>query len=1098
MKKERELSPVKQALLERWKRGEADAPPEGIVPRPAASPQPLSFSQQRQLFLELLEPGSAVNNLSVCFELEGPLDVGALRESVRRMFDRHETLRTQFDMRHGLPSPQVSRTARVSLPLVELGHLPEGERLDEALRRARAEALEPIDLEKAPLLRLALFQLGVERHILSVVVHHTIGDGASLDVLLRDLLAFYGTITSGHPLDLPELTIQYSDYAFWQRDSARRQDLHGNLAYWVERLKGAPPFLDLPVDHSRGMRQTFAGATHHFRIDRELASALRALSRASDVSLFMTLLAAFDVLLYRYTGCTDISVGTPVAGRHLPEVKHLIGSFINTLVLRTDLAGDQTFAELVRQIRATALGAYAHQSLPFERLVAELKPERDLSRTPLFQVMLNLQSSRLSEVAIPGLRVRPLPLESETSQFDLTLMFIEREEELAGSIEYNTDLFEPATIERIADSYARLLQGAVERPESRLSRLPVLAESDERALLEDRNRSDQAYPCDTLLHELIESQAERSAERTAVVDERERLSYRELVGRSRALATRLRRAGVGPGVRVGVCIDRSADLVTTLLGVLKAGGAYVPLSPSDPSRRIRYVLSDADVQVLITEAHLEVPERDGCEVLYLDADLDRAETPSDSTTRGDGEALPGISAAAGSEAGATAEEAAYVIYTSGSTGRPKGVAVSHRALVNFLWSMRESPGLEASDVLLAVTPLSFDISALELYLPLLVGSTVVVASDETRRDPVRLGQALTQYGITVMQATPATWRTLVDSGWTGEPRLKCLSGGEALSPDLAAQLLARVGSLWNLYGPTETTVWSAVGHVRDPADVTTLGDPVANTQLYVLDNDGNVPPPGVKAELCIGGDGLALGYLNDPELTRCRFLPDPFRGAGHRLYWTGDSASYRPDGRITLHGRLDSQVKIQGHRVELGEVETALGEHPVVHQVAVTARGSDPGRRRLAAYFVPDRTPPPGADDLRVFLRDLLPAYMIPVTFTPMDAFPLSSTGKIDRGALPAPERERPRLGTSFVAPRNELEERLAVVYSRVLGLDRIGIHDNLFDIGGGSLQILELILALQETDLTLAPEHFFLHQTVAEMAESIAEGLGPGSERRQ
>lgn len=1070
-------------LLEKWSRGEAITASDTITRRPPGCPQRLSFPQQRQLFLELLEPGTAVNNLSICLELVGALRVSVLTESANRVLDRHEASRTRFVMDRGIPFPEQASSVQVTLPVVDLQNFPESERIHNALGRARTEALTPFDLTRAPLLRIRIYRLAPERHILFVLVHHSIGDGWSLGVFLRDLSAFYESIIVGAQAHLPDLPIQYSDYAHWQRKLTDSDHFETALSYWKKRLSGAPPLLELPVDHARGARQTFAGATHHLMLNSELTSALKEFSRKADVSLFMTLLAAFHVLLYRYSGQEDVSVGTPIAGRSRPEVQHLIGVFINTLVIRIEMDGDRSFLELLRSVRDVALGAYAHQDLPFEALVAEVNPKRDLSRTPLFQVMFNLQSPIMPNLELPGLSVRPLPFESGTSQFDLTFIMAEQDGSLVGSVEYNSDLFEPGTIARMAASFSLLLEDAVDDPNKPLSRMRVLSETEERRLVAALNHTARDYPRNKCVHELIEAQVERTPDEVAVIYEETRLTYRELDLRANNLAAHFRQLGVGPGVPVGIYMHRSADLLTSLLGTLKAGGAYVPLNPDDPARRVAFVLADAGAKVLLAESGVDLPEGHDCRVVHLgDHGSTGQSTENGSPGQFTGERGSG-------SARATPESTAYIIYTSGSTGRPKGVVVSHRSLVNFLWSMARRPGLRQGDALLAVTSPSFDIAALELFLPLIVGGTVVVASQSTVRDPLRLAESMVEHGVGVMQATPATWRMMVDSGWPGRPGLKALCGGEALSPELADSLLERVGSLWNLYGPTETTVWSAVKRVRNRSDVATVGDPIANTQLYVLDDQFHPVPPGVKGELYIGGDGLARGYVNDAALTATKFLPSPFLAGvadGARLYKTGDGARYLPDGQIELLGRLDNQVKIQGFRIELGEVESTLIEHPLVRQAVVTARAEKPGDLRLVAYFVPDRQAAPRTDDLRAFMTDTLPAYMVPGAFVSLDEFPLTSNGKIDRGALPAPDGARPVLGKDFVAPRDELEKSLAQIYESVLGIDRIGIHDNFFDIGGGSIQILEIILHAQSARLTLSPEMFFEFQTVAELAAMI------------
>ena len=1073
MEKKVNLSLTKQALLEKWWRGTVAVGDLTTIPqRPRNSPLQLSFPQQRQLFLELLEPGTAVNNLSICLELTGTLDRATLTESANRILARHEVLRTSFLMNKGLPTPQPTLALTVALPLIDLQKLPEPEREAEAMRLARDEAMEPFDVTRAPLLRLVLFRLAQDRHILLVLAHHTISDGWSLGVFLRELAAFYTSIATGNPVDLRELPVQYADFAHGQRCRTEGDLLETQLAYWKQQLGGELPILELPLDHARSARQTFAGDTHHFQLARSLTWAIKEISRQEDVSLFMTLLAAFQVLLFRYSRQEDILVGTPIANRNYPEIEHLIGVFINTLVIRTDLTGNPTFREVLRRVRNVALAAYAHQDLPFERLVAELKPQRDLSRTPLFQAMFNLQRSILPTVKMPRLTVRPLPLNRGTSQFDLTFILVEQDGCLDGSVEYNCDLFETDTIVSISAAYQRLLEHAVACRDVPISQLRVLSEIERQHVITEVNQTTRDYPRARCMHELFEAQTERTPDNVAVIDERTSLTYGELDRRSSGLAMHLRQCAVGPEVFVGIYMHRSVEMVIGLLGILKAGGAYVPINPTDPPDRVTFMLTDASVRVLLTCRGVEPPRTDAV-VVCVDGD---AEFPNGEETDGT------------TRTKVTPDNAAYVIYTSGSTGRPKGVLVSHRALTNFLWSMAERPGCAQGEVLLAVTSLSFDIAALELYLPLIVGGTVVVASEEITRDPQQLGQALIDHNVDTMQATPASWRMMLAAGWQGKPGLKVLCGGDTLPRDLADQLLTRVGALWHLYGPTETTVWSAVCKMEQ-GDAVTIGTPIANTQLYVLDDYLHPVPTGVRGELYIGGDGLARGYLNRDDLTAEKFVSNPFTSSPNdtdRVFRTGDQARYLPDGRIELLGRLDDQVKIQGFRIEPGEVEATLIQHPLVREAVVLAREDTSTDLRLVAYFVPTQGPAPTTSDLRDFLKTILPAYMVPARFVPLEQLPLTPNGKIDRRALPVPEPTRPALSDAFVAPRNPLEQRLCSMYAQVLGIDQIGIHDNFFDLGGGSLQILEIIVHAQEAELMLTPQLFFEYQTVATLAATL------------
>ncbi len=1037
-----------------------------------AGPIPLSFVQERQLFLELLEPLTAVNNLCVCVQLEGPLDLTMLQRSARRLLARHEALRTWFETDKGRP---VVRIAPPAAPALDLGIVDLRERRDEApaeaLRLAELEARQPFDLSRPPLLRVKTFRLADDEHVLLVVVHHTIADGWSLGVFLRELLSQYQDLREGGTAELPPLPVQYGDFASWQRQSLRGEPLERLLGYWRRQLAGELPVLDLPVDHPRPARQTFAGRTHGFHLAADLTDDLKALSRRYDATPFMTLVAAFQTLLHRHCRQDDILIGTPIAGRTHPETQELIGAFINTLVLRTDLSGDPSFGELLRRVRDVALTAYAHQDLPFEKLVAELRPQRDLSRTPVFQVMFNLQNAPLPAIRLPGLSLRLLPIDRGTAQFDLTLIMTESDAGLEGAFEYNTDLFEPPTIERLAESFQLLLGDAVAHPERLLSQLVIMRPEERDRLLRGLNDTKVDYPCDCGVHELIEAQVRRTPGAVALICGADVLTYEEMDRRATGLATELRDLGAAPGVFVGICMDRSANLVVGLLAVLKAGSTYLPIDPSSPPGRVAFLLRDANARVLLTDGSVESPDLGAAIRIH----------------RVDSTRVAGTNREAAAPRRAEAERLAYVIYTSGSTGEPKGVLVRQRALVNLLWSMRHVLELGPGDTLLAVTSVSFDIAALELYLPLIVGATVVLASTDMTRDRRLLQQAIATHRVRVMQATPATWRMMLQGDWAGDPGLVALSGGEPLTPELADRLLDRVGGLWNLYGPTETTVWSAAGRVRRGQRPITIGRPIANTQLYVLDTHLQPVPIGAMGELFIGGDGVSPGYLNRPALTAERFLANPFGTDGDRLFRTGDRARYLPDGSIDLLGRLDEQVKIHGFRIELGEIEATLSRHPAVRAAAVIAEEINGGDKRLVGYVVPAGTRAPSAAELRTFLRTVLPAYMVPAVFVPLGELPLTTTGKIDRRALPAPDLDAAR--RSFVAPHSALEQRLAEIYARVLGLERVGVHDNFFDLGGGSIQILEIIVQVESDGLSLTPETFFEHQTVAAVAAFLERG---------
>jgi len=1029
----------------------------------------LSFSQQRLWFLEQLQPGTAAYNLSGAVRLVGQLDVDALRKTLSALVARHEVLRTTFATVDGAPVQLVAAQSSVALPLEDFSREAQADR-DRALDAVLAdEAQRLFDLERGPLFRARLYRLGEQDHVLQVSLHHIIADGWSLGVLVRDLGLLYAGYASGQEPSLPELPIQYADYAAWQREQLQSQTLQESVGYWRGKLAGLAT-LELPTDHPRPAAPTFEGALHTFLVPASLASRLIELGREEGATLFMTLLASFSVLLSRYSGQLDVVVGSPIAGRGRAELEPLIGFFVNNLVLRTDLTGAPSFRALLRRVRRTALEAYTHQDVPFERLVEELHPQRDPGRNPLFQVMLGLQNTPYQELVLPRLSLSPLEVARRAAAFDLTLQVLETKAGLRCSLEYATDLFEAETIERMAGHLVQLLSAAVQDPELGVAELPLLTPA-ELSRVAEWNATESGYP-KARLHELIWEQAGREPERVAVECQGRTLRYRELLGRADSLATRLRGLGVGPGVLVGIYMERSAELLVAVLAVLRAGGAYVPLDPSYPLDRLEYMVQDSGLQVLLSQRELSAGAPKGVATLV--------EVDAESCSGGGAEALEG---------GGDAEDLAYVIYTSGSTGKPKGVAVTHRALVNLLASMRREPGLAREDVLLSVTTLSFDIAGLELYLPLLVGARVLLATREEASDGARLRDLLAGSGATAMQATPATWRLLLESGWKGDGRLKILCGGEALSRELAEALLSRGSEVWNVYGPTETTIWSSVWRV-EPQRPVTIGRPIANTRMYVLDAGRRLQPVGIPGELYIGGDGLARGYWQRPELTAERFVPDPFRPGG-RLYRTGDLARWLPDGCLDCLGRLDHQVKVRGFRIELGEIEAALQSSPGVEAAVVLAPSGLGVERQLVAYLAHGAAAQPNVTELRAHLKRTLPVYMVPSSFVFVDKLPLTPNGKLDRQALAGMDAGGGRQREAFVAPRTPMEIFIADVWKQVLGVERVGLRDNFFDLGGHSLLAMRTLAPIEKRVGRRINPGEIVFQTLEQLAASCEAAAG-------
>jgi amino acid adenylation domain-containing protein len=1062
---------LEQRLKE--KRGRAGSR-QTITRRTSSGPAPLSFAQRRLWFLDQLEPGSTFYNATAAARLVGQLDVRALETALNEIIQRHEILRTVFTAEEGRPVQIVQSRAFPNLSIVDLSELPVEISEVKAAQVCAAEAQRSFDLASGPLVRASLMRLRADEHVLLLTLHHIIGDGWSMGVCMRELAALYEAYALGRPSPLEELPIQFADFAHWQHQWSQGETFQKQLSYWKQRLADAPPLLHLPSDRSRLAIQSFSGASEQFVISRDLSEELRALSCGEGVTLFMTLLAAFQTLLFRYTGQRQILTGSPVAGRNWSETEGLIGCFLNMLVLRTDLSGDPTFRRLLGRVRELTLGAMAHQDLPFEKLVEELQLERDLSRNPLFQVMFALQNAPRIEMRLADLKMSIQRVETGTAKVDLYLS-MEDAEDLKGTLEYNTDLFDGSTARRMVGHFKNLLEDIVVNPDRCLSELTLLDQAERNQLLVHWNETQTKYRSELCLHQLFEEQVALTPDRVAVVFEGKQLSYSQLNRRANQLARYLQTLGVAPEQRVGIFAQPSIEMLIGLLGVLKAGGAYVPLDPAYPEERLRFMASDARISVLLTQKSLvgQFPNS-GVEVVFLDHDSNYAECEDNLAIAPEPANL------------------AYIIYTSGSSGRPKGVQISHGAAVNFLSSMAKEPGLERDDVLLAVTSLSFDIAALEIFLPLVVGARIEIASREVASDGLHLAELLARSGASVMQATPATWRMMLDSGWRNAYGLKVLCGGEALPADLARQLLDAGTVLWNMYGPTETTIWSAVKKLED--SVISIGRPIANTCLYVLDEFQQPVPIGVSGELFIGGNGLARGYLGRAGLTAEKFIPNPFdECAGARLYRTGDLVRYLSAGDIEYVGRIDHQVKVRGYRIEVAEIEVVLSEHERVKEAVVTAQEGENGEKRLVAYFVAEQEGL-ATVELQQYLRTRLPPYMVPSLFVRVEAMPLTPNGKVDRGALPKPEHLRPELGAEYVAARTPAEEVLAGIWSVLLRVENVGVHDNFFELGGHSLLATQVVSRVREAFGTeIAVRELFEHPTVAGLATTVEEMLRAG-----
>ncbi|HEX7242090.1 MAG TPA: amino acid adenylation domain-containing protein, partial [Longimicrobiaceae bacterium] len=1038
---------------------------------------PLSFAQQRLWFIDQLEPGSAVYNMPFALRVRGAVRVEALERALEMLVERHESLRTVFRRAgDGEPVQVVRPPWAPPVPVEDLRALPAAEREAELRRLATAEAERPFDLAEGPLVRAFLARLDEEEWGMFFTMHHIVSDGWSMAVLVREVSELYGALSEGREPALPDLPVQYADFAVWQRDWLVGETLEAQLAWWRGALAGAPPALELPTDRPRPATASAHAESRSFQLSAGTSRALRALSRGEGATLFMAMLAGFQALLSRWSGQEDVTVGTPIAGRTRSELEELIGFFVNTLVLRADLSGDPSFRALLGRVRENTLGAFQHQDLPFEKLVEELQPERALGHTPLFQVMFSMQNVEDEQLRLGALETEPLELGAAMARFDLSLATYEAGDRLAGGLVFRTDLFDGSTAERLLDHYVRLLDGAAARPDRRLSELDLLAPDERAQLLLAWNATDRAFPAERCVHELVAEQAARTPEAVAVVSRGGRLTYAELEARSDALAGRLRAEGVRPDDRVGLFLERSADAVVGVLGILRAGAAYLALDPGYPDDRLLFMLEDSGARALVTHAALE-----GRLEAFAGARVDVAGANS----------LPAPVPAVP----VSPRNLAYVIYTSGSTGTPKGVLVEHRGLVNYLsWFDREVLGAEGFDLPL-VSRLSFDAHVRQLFPPLLRGEAVWVLPEETVTDPRALLEAISGRERVSFGGVPSLWGAMVELIRSGEaPKpggLKAvLLGGEALGPELVERTRALYpdAAIWNHYGPTEATVNTTVARVEGSARIS-IGRPVANVRVYLLDRQGNPVPVGVPGELHVGGVGVTRGYLGRPELTAERFVPDPYSGEiGARMYRSGDRVRWRADGELDYVGRVDFQVKVRGFRIEPGEVETVLERHPEVREAAVVVRGD-----RLVGYVVAEGS---GASvaELRGWLKERLPEYMVPAALVVLERLPLTPNGKVDRRALPEPEES----AEDFVAPRTPAEEILAGIYAAVLGVERVGAEDDFFALGGHSLIATRVISRVREAFRVEVPlRALFEAPTVAGMAERVEAALGEGAGTR-
>ncbi|MFE7559171.1 amino acid adenylation domain-containing protein [Kitasatospora sp. NPDC057500] len=1082
------LTPEQRARLEQLLAGRRGTAAEDVFP--------LSVFQQGMWFLEQVRPDNPAYVVPGAVRVRGPVDAAVLRAAFAEVLRRHEALRTGFGLLEGRPVQLVRPAAAPELPEVDLRDA--GLTADELEARITEAAIgEPFDLEAGRPVRLTLLRTAEDESVLVLALHHLVSDRWSFWVLLSELAALYAAFAEGLPSPLPELPVQYADFAAWQRGQQEQGRWAEQLAYWRERLAGAPAALELPTDRPRPAVQGFRGGALPFELPEPLMRELSALAHRRGATTYMALLAVFTVLLARCSRQRDVVVGVPTAVRDRPELEPLIGYFVNTLPIRTRLHGEPSFTEVLERVRAACLGAYEHQEVPFELVVGELDTARDLSRPPVYQVSFAYGREAVPDLALAGAKLEQVLVRSGGARFDLELQAFDRDGGLSGWFEYDRDLFDESTVARLAAHFRRLAEQAVAAPDRPVDELELLTEGERRRVVEEFNATAREWPAGAgWIHQAFEERARLHPEAEALRFEGRSVGYRELNRRANRLAHRLRGLGVGRDVVVGVAMERSPELVVALLAVLKAGGAYLPLDLELPAARLEHMARDARVPVLLTRRGVPagLPET-GAEVLGVE----------------EFEAAPGGLPDTAPEVGVGGEDLAYVIYTSGSTGTPKGVMNVHAAIRNRLLWMQDAYRLDATDRVLQKTPFSFDVSVWEFFWPLAAGATLVLARPGGHRDPGYLARTIRAERITTVHFVPSMLQLFLQEEveeCTGLRRVVC--SGEALPRDLQDRFLARSGArLYNLYGPTEAAVDVTHWTCRpdgDPLRPVPIGRPIANTRIHVLDGAGRPVPVGVPGELYIGGRGLARGYLNRPELTAERFVPDPFGpDPAARLYRTGDLARFREDGAVEFLGRLDHQVKLRGLRIEPGEIEAALTAHPGVREAVVTARERRAGDVRLVAHLTAaGGGEPPGTAELAAHLRGRLPEYMVPGAFAVLDALPLTPSGKVDRAALPEPDDGRSPAAAPFTAPGAGLERTLAGLWRKVLGIERVGAHDNFFDLGGHSLLMAELrSLLAADTGHRVSMVELFQHPTVASLAAHLARSAeepaaAPGSEARE
>ncbi len=1039
---------------------------------------PASFAQQRLWFLDQLEPGSSTYNMPSAVRLSGELNKEALEQSFTEIIRRHESLRTTFATVDGQPVQVISEPRPVIIPVEDLTELDEEDRQAQARSLVTQLARTPFDLSQGPLIRINLVRLAELDHVLMVVMHHIISDGWSIGVLIRELTALYEAYCAGEPSPLPELGLQYADYAMWQREYLQGSVLEQELGYWRKQLEGAPSVLELPTDRPRPPVQTFRGSVQSIVLSEELTRGLREMSQREGMTLFMGLMGGFQALMMRYSGQEEIVVGTPIAGRSRVETEELIGFFVNTLVMRTEVRGRESVGELMRRVKEVAIGGYAHQEVPFERLVEEMKPERSLSYSPIFQVMFGLQNTPKETVELPGLKLSALGTgEDKTEPFDLELFMVEGANGLAGTLHYNTDLFDATTMERMLGHYEKLLEGIVKDGEQAVSTIEILSEAERKQVLEEWNDTTRDYPSTHCIHHLFEAQADRTPDAVALVSRHHKLSYKVLNLRANKLAHFLIRLGTQPEALLGICLDRSLDMIVALLAILKAGAAYVPLDPRYPKDRLAWTISDANMQLLITQHSLlsSLPDHNA-QLICLDTDWQDLALEAEDNP----------------QTAVTADNLAYVIYTSGSTGRPKGVAIEHRNTVAMLEWAEEVYSKQQMGGVLASTSICFDLSVYEIFAPLMVGGSVILAENALQMKELEAAGE-----VTLINTVPSAIVELMKVGGIGKSVRTVNLAGEALSRRVVDELyeIEGIERVYDLYGPTEDTTYTTY-KLREAGGRATIGRGIRGEQIYILDKEREPVAIGVVGEIYISGRGVTRGYLNGAEATAERYIPNPLGGeAGERMYETGDVGRWRAEGEIEYLGRRDKQVKVRGYRIELGEIEEALRGLEGVREAVVEVKEDERGNKRLVGYVVGKGEQGVTTTQMQEYLRERLPEYMIPTRFVMLEEMPLTPNGKVDRKALPEPDQSRPELEQGYLQPTTATEEILAGIWAEVLRVEQVGVKDNFFELGGHSLLATQVMSRVREGfGVEIGLRKIFEMPTVAGLAQCIDEAVGSGT----